>query len=235
MGEQVMTAEGIRARARRELVEAIKQRARAQLASTGLAGLSLRGIARDVGMASSALYRYFASRDDLLTALIVDAYNDLGEAAEQAVAAAPHRDSMAQWLAVCRAVRQWSLAHPQQYALIYGSPQPGYHAPAVTIPPASRVGLVLANVVVAAAARGELSPGELGHSVPDAVAHDAAALAAELEFDLPASTLAALVAAWAQLFGLVSFELFGQFHNLVHAREEFFDHSARQLATSVGL
>ena len=75
------TAEGIRARTRRELVAAIKAAAHRQLATSGAAGLSLRAIARDLHMASSALYRYFASRDDLLTALVIDAYNDLGEPA----------------------------------------------------------------------------------------------------------------------------------------------------------
>ena len=86
-------------------------------------------------MVSSAIYRYFPSRDDLLTALIVDGYNAIGEVAEQADAACPAGEYTGRWLAVCRAVRDWALAHPHEYALVYGSPVPGYQAPQQTIGP----------------------------------------------------------------------------------------------------
>lgn len=100
-------------------------------------------------MASSAVYRYFPSRDELLTALIVDAYDSVGEAAEAAhrAAAAGTAGHLARWIAVTRAVRDWALARPHEYALIYGSPVPGYTAPQATVGPASRVGLVLIAVV----------------------------------------------------------------------------------------
>ncbi len=78
------TARGARARARIEVTAAIKEEARRQLAAEGAAKLSLRAVARELGMVSSALYRYFPSRDDLLTALIIDAYDSLGESAEAA-------------------------------------------------------------------------------------------------------------------------------------------------------
>jgi AcrR family transcriptional regulator len=78
------TAQGARARARIEVTAAIKDEARRQLAAEGAAKLSLRAVARELGMVSSALYRYFPSRDDLLTALIIDAYDSVGEAAEAA-------------------------------------------------------------------------------------------------------------------------------------------------------
>ncbi|HVT66303.1 MAG TPA: helix-turn-helix domain-containing protein, partial [Trebonia sp.] len=76
-----------RERARAELTREIKEEARRQLAAVGADGLSLRAVARELGMVSSALYRYYPSRDDLLTALIIDAYNALGDAAERAIAA----------------------------------------------------------------------------------------------------------------------------------------------------
>src|SRR5438876_1637356 len=102
---RAMTAGSIRARVRAELVDEIKAAARRHLAVDG-ANLSLRAVARDLGMVSSALYRYFASRDDLLTALIVDAYDALGEAAERADAGITKRaDLRGRWLAVCHAVR----------------------------------------------------------------------------------------------------------------------------------
>src|SRR4051812_40311512 len=134
------TAQGARARARIEVTAAIKDEARKQLAEDGATKLSLRAVARELGMVSSALYRYFPSRDDLLTALIVDAYDAVGEAAEHALAKQRKAASpAARWIAVCRAVRAWALAHPHEYALIYGSPVPGYTAPEATIGPAARV------------------------------------------------------------------------------------------------
>ena len=98
-------------------------------------------------MVSSALYRYFPSRDDLLTALIIDAYDSLGETAEAALKASAGAASGERWTAVCEAIRGWALAHPHEYALIYGSPVPGYAAPATTVPAASRVGFALIEVV----------------------------------------------------------------------------------------
>src|SRR5581483_1418698 len=129
-----------------ELTAAIKDAARRQVAAVGAAALSLRAVARELGVVSSALYRYFPSRDDLLTALIIDAYDDLGATAEQAVAAS-HRDPpRARWRAVCDAIRDWARAHPHEYALLYGSPVPGYRAPDETVPHAARVAIALATV-----------------------------------------------------------------------------------------
>ena len=104
-----MPAGSIRARVRAEMITEIKTIARRHLETDG-ANLSLRAVARDMGMVSSALYRYFASRDDLLTALILDAYNALGEAAEAADAAVTDRSQLrARWLATARGIRGWAL------------------------------------------------------------------------------------------------------------------------------
>ena len=131
-----MGAPGVRARVRAELTREIAEVARRHLASDGAAALSLRAVARELGMASSAVYRYFPSRDDLLTALIIDAYDALGEAAEKADAERPRADLLGRWQAACAAVRAWALDHPHEYALVYGSPVPGYAAPEATIGPA---------------------------------------------------------------------------------------------------
>src|SRR5215218_202301 len=123
-----MSGNSIRARVRQELTSEIKSVARRQLATEG-ADLSLRAVARELGMVSSAIYRYFPSRDELLTALIVDSYRDLAGAAERAVARAGD-DPRAIWRAACAAIHTWSRRHPHEYALLYGSPVPGYAAPA---------------------------------------------------------------------------------------------------------
>ncbi|MFD7014317.1 TetR/AcrR family transcriptional regulator [Streptomyces sp. NPDC059928] len=224
--------QGARARARIEVTAAIKDEARRQLAADGATKLSLRAVARELGMVSSALYRYFPSRDDLLTALIVDAYDAVGEAAEHALAqqkaGAP---PAARWTAVCRAVRHWALAHPHEYALIYGSPVPGYTAPEATIGPAARVGLVLISIVRDAHQGKGIAPPRLATPLRA----EAERMVADFAPDLPPPAAVALVAAWAQLFGLISFEVFGQFHRVVEDREPFFAHAAEQLARSVGL
>lgn len=224
-------ARGARARARIEITAAIKDEARRQLAEEGAAKLSLRAVARALGMVSSALYRYFPSRDDLLTALIIDAYDSLGEAAESAHAEVADAPPGRRWTAVCEAVRRWGLAHPHEYALIYGSPVPGYSAPQTTVPAAARVGLLFFAIAEDAHRAGVLT----APALPAALRPEAERMAADLAPGLPPETVTVLVAAWAQLFGLVSFELFGQFQRVVEDREEFFRHAVARLAEGVGL
>ncbi|MFH9138005.1 TetR/AcrR family transcriptional regulator [Streptomyces sp. NPDC017524] len=226
------TIRGARERARIEVTAAIKDEARKQLAEEGAAKLSLRAVARELGMVSSALYRYFPSRDDLLTALIVDAFDAIGavaeRAAEERAGAAPPAE---RWIAVACAVREWGLAHPHEYALIHGSPVPGYTAPMDTVGPASRVGLVLIDIVRTASRAEDLAVPSLAPELRS----DAERMAAEFAPDVPPAAVAALIAAWAQLFGLISFELFGQFNRVVEAREPLFRQAAGDLARSVGL
>ncbi|MFE7552630.1 TetR/AcrR family transcriptional regulator [Streptomyces gardneri] len=225
------TVRGARARARIEITAAIKAEARTQLAAEGAAKLSLRAVARELGMVSSALYRYFPSRDELLTALIVDAYDAVGAAAESAAGETAGRPSLDRWTAVCRAVRTWAVAHPHEYALIYGSPVPGYTAPQDTNAPAARVGLVLVGI----AREAHEGEGIALPPLPDALRPEAVRITADIAPDLPPALVVALVAAWSQLFGTISFEVFGQFHRLVEDRDAFFATAARRLGQDVGL
>jgi AcrR family transcriptional regulator len=219
-----MTAAGTRARVRAELTREIAEVARTHLATGGAAALSLRAVAREMGMASSAVYRYFPSRDDLLTALIVDAYDALGAAAEEADAAAGP-GVRARWLAVCRSARGWALAHPHEYALVYGSPVPGYAAPEATIGPAARVGLVLSRILVDGIAAGEITT---SRSAGD----DALVPGVAEQMGLPASLGAQAVFAWTALFGLINFELFGHTHNVVSDHAAYFDAAVARLLPS---
>jgi AcrR family transcriptional regulator len=228
-----------RERARAELTREIKEAARRQLATSGAGGLSLRAVARELGMVSSALYRYFPSRDDLLTELIIDAYDAIGTAVEDAIAAVPPSEAPRErWTEGCGAVRSWALAHPHEYALIYGSPVPGYQAPEATISPAARVPLALIGVLRDATASGAL-PGAVPETLPGPLAKQAEAVAAALggmdAFPVPADVLARTVIAWTQLFGLVSFELFGQFVNSFEPAEPLFEYAVARMAAFVGL
>ncbi|RKN45700.1 TetR/AcrR family transcriptional regulator [Streptomyces hoynatensis] len=231
-----MTAiQGARERARREITAAIKDEARRRLAEEGASRLSLRAVARELGMVSSALYRYFPSRDELLTALIVDAYDALGEAAERAAARAPRTEPAVRWREVCRAVRSWALAHPHEFGLIHGTPVPGYAAPPqLTGVPGTRVPRALLAVALDAHHDGLLGASGFG-PLPEPVRAEAEALAAQNAPGLPAPAMAAVTAAWAELVGLVAFEVFGQYNGVVQAREEFFTHAVTRLAAEAGL
>ncbi|WP_396452127.1 TetR/AcrR family transcriptional regulator [Actinomadura sp.] len=224
-----------RERVRAELIREITEIARRQLATAGAAGLSLRAVAREMGMVSSAIYRYFPSRDDLLTALIIDGYNAVGEAVERADAKAAAGDFAGRWLAVCRAVREWALEHPHEYALLYGSPVPGYKAPQDTVPAAIRDTVVFTRIVTEAHAAGALDPAGPCPPAPPSIAADLARARDALTMDLPDDVIARAFTAWAGLYGTVSFEVFGQFNGVIEERAAYFDHSVALLGRLIGL
>jgi AcrR family transcriptional regulator len=223
-----------RQRARTELTTEIKAEARRQLAAEGAQRLSLRAVARELGMASSALYRYFPSRDDLLTALIIDAYDALGQSAERSGAALNAADIRGRWRACCHAVRGWALAHPHEYALIYGSPVPGYQAPQETIASATRVSAVLGGLLAGfwSARPPGTAPDE---PLRQPLAGQAEAVAAAVAPGVPGPLMTRGLIAWTQLFGMVSFELFGQFVGVAEPADALFAYAVDQMADFAGL
>lgn len=224
-----------RDRARAELTAEIKTEARRQLAAHGADALSLRAVARELGMVSSAIYRYFPSRDDLLTALIIDSYDALADRVEQAIAECPEDDHEARWLAACRAVRKWALEHPHEYALIYGTPIPGYRAPRDTVEPAARVPYALLGVVRDAWLAGRLTVVEPDVALSPAMTAQLDRVAALTGVgEVPRPTLTTVLIAWTQLFGMVSFELFGHFTGVFDDTTTVFEHVIRQLANLIG-
>ncbi|HEV7935238.1 MAG TPA: TetR/AcrR family transcriptional regulator [Actinomadura sp.] len=224
-----------RERVRAELTREITEIARRQLATEGASGLSLRAVAREMGMVSSAIYRYFPSRDDLLTALIVDGYNAIGAAVEEAEVACARDDYTGRWLTVCRAVREWALAHPHEYALLYGSPVPGYQAPQDTVGPAMRDTLVYGTIISEAHRAGVLDPPDICPPPPRSFAEDAGRLRGAVMPEVPDDVIARALTAWTGLFGIVNFELFGQFDNRINDRAPLFDHNMTCLGRLIGL
>jgi AcrR family transcriptional regulator len=224
-----------RDRVRAELTQEIKDEARRQLAAEGADRLSLRAVARQLGMVSSALYRYFPSRDELLTALIIDAYDAIGAAAATPDAGQPAADLRGRWRAACRAIRAWAREHPHEYALIYGSPVPGYQAPQDTIAPAGRVPLVLVGLIRESWIAGTLAPAFEAPRLSAVLTEQTDRLAAAIAPEVPGPVLARALIAWTQLFGMISFELFGQFVGSVDPSADFFEHATEQMADFVGL
>ena len=230
-----------RERAREQTLADITRIGREQLSSVGAAALSLRAVARELGVVSSAVYRYVRSRDELLTLLVVEAYNELGEEVEQALAAADEQGFGARFRALGRSVRAWGLREPARYALLFGSPVPGYQAPAErTTGPGTRVVIALVRLIDDAYRAGKLpepASEDGGHVVPDpALHHDLEAIRGQLDLAAPDALVARGTLVWASLFGAVSFEVFGQYGpDTFSAPDALFDHHLDVLAGVLGL
>jgi AcrR family transcriptional regulator len=194
----------------REKIEAqIIELGRRHLVTEGAAGLSLRAVARDLGMVSSAVYRYVASRDDLLTLLVVDAYSELADAVDRAGAAADGSWSD-QLLAMARAARGWAIDQPARWALLYGSPVPGYHAPRErTIGPGTRVVAALFGAVGAGIAAGAIAASNVAVAQP--LSSDFDRIREEFGFGGDDAAVAKCFLVWAGLVGAISLEVFGQY------------------------
>lgn len=225
---------GIRAERREEVTARILEIGRAHLVDHGAAALSLRAVTRDLGMVSSAVYRYVGGRDELLTLLVVDAYTELADAVDTALARArPGLEP--QVLALAGALRDWGLAEPSRYALLYGSPVPGYEAPGEqTVEPGTRVMRRLVRVLDAAVSAGEVPTGRRRVPMPRALARDLAAVRGDFGVaHADDAVLAGGVFLWTALLGAVSAEVFGQFgEETFVARTPLFEHGIR-LALSV--
>jgi AcrR family transcriptional regulator len=207
----------------REQIEAkIIELGRRHLVDHGATGLSLRAISRDLGMVSSAVYRYVASRDELLTLLLIDAYSDLADHVERArdhVVADSWRDDV---IAMAHAMRNWAVSHPAGWALLYGSPVPGYHAPAErTVASGTRAIAAFLDVVASGIATGDIV---LTDGVaPQPTSSDFSRLRQEYAFPGDDRVIAKCFLLWAGVVGAISLEVFGQYgaDTLTDARTVF--------------
>jgi len=234
MGRMPSAPRTARALARAELTRQILDRANVQLAEVGPAALSVRQIARDLEMASSAVYRYFPSRDALLTALLVQAYDDLGAAVEQGDASAARDDLRGRWTGIALALRDWAVAHPHQYALTYGSPVPGYAAPQDTVASAARVSTALLTLIDDAHRAGR-SPGAPTRPPSKAELASIAPVRSFVTAELDGAYAVRALMAWATLFGNVSLELFGHMYRGILDYEAHYATLVEQLADDLGL
>jgi AcrR family transcriptional regulator len=213
---------GARESARVALTAEIESLARVQVERDGAANLSLRAVARDLNMVSSAIYRYFASRDELLTRLIIHSYERLGDTVENADAAVRKRtDFAARWKAITRSIRQWAVVNPSEYALLFGTPVPGYAAPSDTIAPATRYTMVLIKLIVDMEADGYSADAK----VPTALRKDYVVLRKSLGIESSESDAMLMMGmtAWANVMGAISLELFGHLHNVVDTPGALFE------------
>ncbi|MCV7418882.1 TetR/AcrR family transcriptional regulator [Mycolicibacterium litorale] len=200
---------GVRQDSRARMEAQIVEVGRRHLITDGAAGLSLRGIARDLGVVSSAVYRYVSSRDDLLTLLLVDAYSELADVVDRA-AAADDTGWRERIVRMAHAAREWAVSQPARWALLYGSPVPGYRAPAErTTGPGTRMVGSFFRAVAAGIAAGDLSDDE--GVVPEGLSTDFGQLREQFGFAAGDAAVAKTITLWAGLIGAISLEVFGQY------------------------
>jgi len=200
-----------RAESRAQTEKRIVELGREHLAREGAAGLSLRAIARDLNMVSSAIYRYVATRDDLLTLLLIDGYQELADTVQAAVDDVEPGAYRQRLILACNAFRSWAVAEPSRYALLYGSPVPGYRAPAErTVGPGTAVTALLLGELSAAHAAGATTDPPPEWSVPE-LSTPFAAIRTEFAIAAPDWLLARAVGLWSGLVGAVNLEVFGQY------------------------
>jgi AcrR family transcriptional regulator len=195
----------MRARYRAQVRDEIKAIALRQLAESGPAGLSVNAIARELGVSGPALYRYFASRDELLTELVIDAYDDLAGALRSAVAAAADQGARQRFEALARAFRAWAVSQPDRYRLLYGPPLPGYDAHAERLIAAGQAPMNLLAGILRDA--GERPAARLARPLRSQLS----TWAKGRGIDIHAATALRAVLIWSRLHGLVSLEIGGNF------------------------
>jgi AcrR family transcriptional regulator len=205
-----------RDRARAELTQEIKDVARRQLAADGAERLSLRAISRELGMVSSALYRYFPSRDDLITGLVIAGFENQATAVEAAAGREP--DAAEALRAAMLAYRDWAKVNPAWFGLLYGAPVPGYVAPEATIGPGARLGDLLVGLATRLWDQGRIAPETLrdrASRLDAASAADLRRLAERRGYVLPVEALAIAVDGWVRVHGVTVMEVFGQLRPLI--------------------
>lgn len=213
---------GVREQNRAETTARILAAARAEVAEHG-ADMSMRAVARRVGLVSSAVYRYFPTREALLTAMIVESYGRL----DRVLASAddPELPAGERWAALGRATRAWAKDRTHEFQLIYGTPLPGYAAPPETVPAAAAVAShflrVGAGSPVEGFAGGTLE-GQLAGLVDEGLAGSA-------------SGAAAVVAELAALVGFVTLELGGHLVGTADPAEPLFEALLARQARTLGL
>ncbi|CAM5638175.1 MULTISPECIES: TetR/AcrR family transcriptional regulator [Streptomyces] len=231
------TARTPRQRYRAQVQQEIKQAALAQIAAGGIEALSINAIAKTLGMSGPALYKYFRNRDDLLTVLISDGYEDAAEAIRTAAHRVADRSPRARLLALAHAYRDWALAQPHRYLLLAGTPAAAYEAPAHTTDSARAV----MGPFVAVLAEGE--PWPAAEPLYDEVRAWVTATPAVTDWIAtyapkatdPVPALAASVLAWTRMHGIVSLEVQGNFGGMGHDAATLLDLEMGALADAVGL
>jgi AcrR family transcriptional regulator len=220
---------------RQEMMQDIKLAARSQMAENGTAAISLSAIARELKVSQPALYRYYASRDDLVTALILDAFNDLANALENAAEHLPVDAYGPRLMAVILSYREWAMEHPVDFQLIYGNPIPGYHAPSqITAPASGRSFTVILTILARAYTAGVLKPQPEQLRAAAQMALALPKLETEI-LTLPKIILYLGIIGWYRIHGMIMLELFHHAQGVIKDTQLFYRHEVALLLQGMGL
>ena len=230
-----------RDRVRAATVTEIKDTARRILVAAGPDGLSLRAIAREMGMTAPALYRYFPSREDLIAALIADLYDELTATLSSAATgtegeAAGGGDPRAGITAASWAFRSWALAHPREFGLLFGSPIPGIDTRSDDSPAglaSERFGQLFGDLV-ARIYQDEPFPVPAEDEMDPRLRDELRAWCAGLPAELPPGAAQVFVSCWIRLYGMVAMEVFGHLRFALPDAEPMFDAELRDLGVKLG-
>lgn len=224
--------------ARAETADEIKAIARQQLADKGTNGISLRGIARELGMTAPAIYNYFPKLDDLITALLVDAFGGHADAIENAMSA--HQHPAEQFRAGLIAYRQWAIENPSNFQLIYGNPIPAYEAPqAVTVPLASRPQELFTRCLIAGQEAGLLVVPSYYQDIPEAISQHVKAFLYSThpeirEIPNHLALFYVMSVCWTRIHGIVMLEIHRHLKPTIGDVDSFFDNEIALLLKQVG-
>ncbi len=218
----------------------IRRVARSLLVQQGPEAVTLRAIARELGITAPALYRYYASREELVARLRQDICADLaGELAAQA-AELPD-DGVVQLFAICKGFRHWALAHAREFTLVFASPTgSGPSAMRQVDEPFGQIFLAAAGRLLAT--YDIVTPS--ADVIPEALREDLigfqGALLAASEHKFPAEKLDLgvtylMIQLWARLYGHVTLEVFGNYPMPVSDPDALFDATLADLARTIGL
>ncbi|MFD3521812.1 TetR/AcrR family transcriptional regulator [Streptomyces sp. NPDC058653] len=196
--------------AREQMMSDIVRVGREHLATVLPADLSLRAVARDIGVVPSALYRYVKDREALITLLIVDAYDELADEVDAALATAAARSHRERLEEAVLAARAWAVREPSRFAMLYGTPVPGYSAPGEqTVAPGTRLALALARLVEDAWRAGRLRVVE--PPADPTVRADMERLRGAFGFEMPVGNVSRVYGLWSAVIGAILFDTFGQY------------------------
>lgn len=220
--------------AREETAKQIKAIARQQMADNGTAGISLRAIAREMGITAPAIYNYFPSLDDLITALLVDAFNGLGDAVEAGAVGDSTADKLRN---AAHAYRAWALASPADFQLIYGNPIPNYKAPAeLTIPLARRPLEIFTQILLEGMEQDNWQiPAHYRTIAATIDAYMQTWMQDSVPSDVPVQAIYTILVMWSRIHGIIMLELFEHISPTVGDVDAFYELEVDIFIEAIGL
>lgn len=231
---------------RKAQYDAIKQTARDLMRDNGTSGLSIRAIARELGMTAPALYYYFENMDALITALIVDGFHGIADAMEQAQVEHADAHPAVQLMEILKAYRAWAITNRADFQLLYGNPIPGYHAPReVTVPAVTRGFVIITTAIHRLLETGEVDVPDYMRDLPDETqntymelvvnVNETTADQRESMSNVSMDALTLAIVGWGQMHGLIMLELFEHLQPVVGDTDRYYAHQVRNMFITMGV